>query len=155
MKSAQPRIRVRIQHPDEPDAYPLHEFLDEDAAAIRAGVKFPYIAEIIDADDKVLTDISNLVADPGHEGIYMQPADIGDPWLAYYSADHWTSECGIQVGALARQRGLIYAVLGFHQVDHEYGDEGYNTGYLICRPATGGRPLLVWVGNLVPVLELP
>ncbi|WP_030660802.1 hypothetical protein [Streptomyces rimosus] len=139
MRSSLPEIRVRIMRPDEPDAMPWWEFDPEDAAEIRACRKMPYAVEVIDAAGRLLGDVSNLVAGAGIEGTYRSPREIPDRTVAYYATDCWTSACGIEPGTLFRLLGHHHRVLGYEQVDQEYGDIGYATGRLICQPTRGGR----------------
>lgn len=136
-----PEIRVRIMRPNEPDAQLWWTFDTEDAAEIRAGRKFPHVVEIVDTNGRVLDRLPNLVAGPGLEGTYRTPWDIPDTAVAYYAADCWTYACGITPGTLIRLLGHHHRVLGYEHVDAGYGDLGYATGYLICQPARGGRPV--------------
>ncbi|MEV1083459.1 hypothetical protein AB0I98_35465 [Streptomyces sp. NPDC050211] len=139
-----PEIRIRIQHPDEPDAYSWWDFTAEDAAEILAGRKFPYVAEIIDSAGRVLNDCSNLIAGPGMEGTYTSPELIPDDALAYYATDHWVPECGIEAGALIHHGDQFLRVMGPEYTDQEYGSIGYATGFLFCQPTTGGSPVRIW-----------
>ncbi|MEU0027364.1 hypothetical protein [Streptomyces sp. NPDC006335] len=142
MHRSLPEIRVRIQHPDEPDAYPWWEFDTEDAAAVRECRRFPYTVQVFDDAGRLVGDLSNLVAGPGIEGTYrVGPWAIQDAAVAYYVIDCWTSACGIEPGSLFRFVGAVFQVLGAEHISLGYGDVGYATGYLICQ-ATSGGPLI-------------
>ncbi|MEU0214049.1 hypothetical protein ABZ281_02630 [Streptomyces sp. NPDC006265] len=155
MRRSLPEIRVRIQHPDEPDAYPWWEFDTEDAAEIRECRKFPYVVEILDGAGRLLGDLSNLVAGPGIEGTYRSPWDITDNAVAYYATDCWTYACGIEPGVLFRLVGAVYQVLGFEHISQGYGDVGYATGFLICQDTGGHPPMRINIRNATDrVLEL-
>ncbi|MFC9505469.1 hypothetical protein [Streptomyces sp. NPDC057002] len=153
----EPRIRVRVQFDDEPDAYPRDSdwWDDKDAAEMRAGRLQVYVIDIIDAAGEVITECPNRLAGPGHEGVYQRPAEIREEWLAYYAADHWTPYFGIDPGDLVHFDGGIWSVSNYDQVDQEYGSIGANTGFIICQSTTDpSRRLLVWVEHLKRVREI-
>lgn len=144
MHRSLPEIRVRIQHPDEPDAYRWWEFDTEDAAAIRECRRFPYAVEVLDEAGQLVGDLSNLVAGPGVEGTYrVGPWAIQDAAVAYYTIDCWTPACGIEPGSLFRFVGAVFQVLGAEHISLGYGDIGYATGYLICQATSGGPPIRI------------
>lgn len=154
---AAPRIRVRVQHDSEPDAYPRDSdwWDDKDAAAMRAGRLELYVIEIIDGAGEVITDCPNRMAGPGFEGVYQRPAEIQDEWLTYYAADHWTPYFGIEPGDVVTFGGENLVVVNYDQVDQDYGDTGANTGYILCQPVrTSAIRLLVWVEELKRVREI-
>lgn len=152
---APPRIRVRVQFDDEPDANKIEDWLDADAAAIRAGRKMPYVVEALDGAGRVLADCANLIAAPGFEGVYQCPDEVPEKWLAYYAADIWTPAFGFVPGDLAVIADENLVVVDFQQVDQEYGDTGYNTGYLICQSTRNSADrFLVWVEELAKVKEI-
>ncbi|WP_434598173.1 hypothetical protein [Streptomyces sp. A5-4] len=155
MRRSLPEIRVRIQHADEPDAYPWWEFDTKDAAEIRECRKFPYIVEILDEAGRLLGDISNLVAGPGIEGTYRSPWDIPDEAVAYYAVDCWTYACGIEPGTLFRLVGAVCRVIGAEHISQGYGDIGYATGFLICQDTGGHAPMRINMRHATEqVLEL-
>ncbi|MEV7870156.1 hypothetical protein AB0P17_29615 [Streptomyces sp. NPDC088124] len=141
MRQPLPEIRVRIQHPDEPDAYPWWDFDAEDAAAIRDCRRFPYVVEVFDVAGRLLGEVPNLVTGPGIEGTYRTPWDIPDAAVARYAADCWAYACGIEPGILFRFLSGIYRVIGPEHIDQGYSAIGYATGFLICQD-TGGLPLM-------------
>ncbi|MFJ8027826.1 hypothetical protein [Streptomyces sp. NPDC096311] len=143
MRQPLPEIRVRIQHPDEPDAYTWWDFDTEDAAAIRECRRFPYTVEIFDEAGQLLGDLSNLVAGPEIEGTYASPWDIPDAAVAYYAADCWTYACDIVPGTLFRLVGAIYRVIGAEHIDQGYSGIGYATGFLICQWTGGEAPVRI------------
>ncbi|MEV8399287.1 hypothetical protein [Streptomyces niveus] len=151
-----PRIRVRVQHDSEPDAYPRDSdwWEDEDAAAIRAGRLVPYVIEIIDGAGEVITDCPNRLAGPRFEGVYLRPSDILDAWLEYYAADHWTPYFGIEPGDLVIHQGTVLTVVNYEQVDHEYGEIGRNTGFLVCQPTNESTHRLIWIEKAARVMEI-
>ncbi|MGW3273610.1 hypothetical protein ACWDFH_19370 [Streptomyces kronopolitis] len=150
-----PKIRVRIQHPDEPDAIPWWDFETEDAAEIRECRQFPHIVEILDEAGQLLGDISNVVAGPGVEGTYAGPWDIPDFFVAYYAADTWTYACGIEPGTLFRFAGAVYRVIGPEQIDHGYSTIGSATGYLLCLSTSGDALIRIHMRHATDrVLEL-
>ncbi|MGW3860412.1 hypothetical protein ACWEDZ_02865 [Streptomyces sp. NPDC005047] len=151
---AHPRIRVRVQHSDEPGANAIDDWLPEDAAAIRAGRRVPYVIETIDGAGEVIHGSPNYLAAPRFEGVYLRPAEILDAWLEYYAADAWAMSFGIEPGDLVVHDGTVLAVLSYEQVDQEYGSTGFNTGFLLCKPTTESALRLVWVADVARVLEI-
>lgn len=150
-----PRIRVRVQHEDEPDANKIDDWETEDTAAIRAGRRVPYVIEIIDGVGDVLVDVPNRIGAPGFEGIYQRPREILDAWLAYYAADHWTVCFGFEPGGLVYFGGEILSAVNYDQVDQDYGDIGSNTGFIICQSiGKSSRRFPVWVELLKIVKEI-
>ncbi|MGW0536329.1 hypothetical protein [Streptomyces sp. NPDC003032] len=131
-----PRIRVRVQFDEEPNAYPRDSdwWDDKDAAEMRAGRLQVYVIDILDGAGEVIGDCPNRLAGPGHEGVYQRPAEIQDEGLAYSAADHWTPHFGIEPGDLVTFGRENLVMVNYEQVDHEYGDVGYNTGFILCQP---------------------
>jgi hypothetical protein len=66
----------------------------------------------------------------------------------------WAYACGIHTGDLVRHHGLTHWATGLEHVDQDYGSIGTATGYLLGVPATGGRPVRVWLGAVTRVREL-
>ncbi|MFJ4622275.1 hypothetical protein [Streptomyces sp. NPDC088812] len=156
-QSMSPRIRVRIQSDDEPDAYPRDsDWWDvKDAAEMRAGLLQVYVIDVIDSVGEVITECPNRLAGPGFEGVYQRPAEIEEKWLAYCAADHWTPYFGIGPGDLVTFGGENLLVVNYDQVDQDYGDIGANTGFILCQPTTTTAVrLLVWVEELKKVREV-
>ncbi|GHB91628.1 hypothetical protein GCM10010306_103540 [Streptomyces umbrinus] len=155
MRLSLPRARVRIQHPDEPDAYPWWDFEIEDAAEIRACRKFPYAVKILDEAGRLVGDISNLVAGPWDRG--HLPPHVGHPdtAVAYHAADCWAYSCGIEPGNLFRFLRDVHRVIGAEHISQGYGDIGYATGFLICQDTEGLPPMRVCIEHATDrVLEL-
>ncbi|TLS44948.1 hypothetical protein FE633_17555 [Streptomyces montanus] len=154
MRQSLPEIRVRIQHPDEPDAYSWWDFDTEDATEILAGRRFPYVVEVVDEAGQLLGDVSNLVAGPGIEGTYRSPWGIPDAAVAYYAVDCWTYACGIGTGTLFRFLSGIYRVISPEHIDQDYS-VGYATGFLICQETGGLSPMRICIEHAIDrVLEL-
>ncbi|WP_329142795.1 hypothetical protein OIU91_04105 [Streptomyces sp. NBC_01456] len=152
---APPRIRIRVQHENEPDAYTIEDWVDKGAAAIRAGRLVPYVIDIIDGAGNILNGCPNRLAGPGFEGTYRRPAEIQEAWLAYHAADHWTPCFGIQSGDLVTFGGENLLAVNYVQVDQDYGNIGANSGFILCQPIrTTTVRLRVWVEDLTRVLEI-
>lgn len=151
-----PRIKVRVQFDEEPDAYPRDSdwWDEEDAAAMRAGRLELYVIETIDGAGEVLNDSWNHTAGPGFEGVYERPSKIGHEWLAYYATDQWTVTFGITPGDLVHCGGENLVAVQFDQADNEYGDSGWNTGFIVCQSTTTASRRLVWVENLTRAREI-
>ncbi|MFJ9901188.1 hypothetical protein ACIQPR_48610 [Streptomyces sp. NPDC091280] len=151
---AHPRIRLRVQSEDEPDAYTLEDWEDADAAAIRAGRDVPLVIEIIDGAGDVLADVPNRIGLRNLVGVYERPEDIHDPWVQYFAADHWTPCFGIEPGDLAVHRGVTVTVLAFEQVDQDYGPIGANTGFVVCTPTGQSAIEFIHITELTKVWEI-
>jgi hypothetical protein len=151
LSAVAPRIRVRVQQPDEPGANKIDDWEDEDAVAIRAGRDTPMVIEIIDGAGEVLNDCLNRIASPKFLGVYDRPSQILDRHLAYAAADHWTPCFGIQTGDWVVHRGDILSVVDYEQVDQDYGDIGANTGWVICQSTSTSTRRPIWVEVLKKV----
>ncbi|MGW1261254.1 hypothetical protein ACWD7Y_04735 [Streptomyces drozdowiczii] len=143
-----------------PGWYPIDDFDDKDAAAIRAGQLERYTVEVIRTDDQgvvtVLGDSLNHLGKPGLAGVYSAP------WEIHYSAvemirvarDELTDAAGLDVGdhvVIPGQRpdgaGRLFEVVEIPKETGGYGEE-WGLGTVVVRQldaveGTGPRTLTV------------
>ncbi|MFK0154096.1 hypothetical protein ACIQVK_18745 [Streptomyces sp. NPDC090493] len=121
---------------------------DRDAAEIRAGRALLLEVQLIrrpnaKATPVVLDTLYNRVASPESVGSYSHPEQIIDVHLRRDATDLWASEFRRLLFQQVQFRGRTYEVLSLEDTDGEYADEGYLTGYAICRRtdfAPSGNP---------------
>ncbi|MFE0133309.1 hypothetical protein ACFWY6_17325 [Streptomyces sp. NPDC059037] len=126
----------------------IEDLEDQDAAEIRAGKVLLLEVQLIRKSRAtslpvVVETLFNRVAPPESVGSYSHPAQIIDPHLRRDATDLWASEFRTLELQHVRFRGRTYLVLSLEDTDREHADEGYLTGYGICRRvdyAPSGNP---------------
>ncbi|MFC9755154.1 hypothetical protein [Streptomyces sp. NPDC056921] len=107
------------------------------AAEVRAGQALMVEVRLMvrstaDSLPVVRDTLFNRVTERESVGFYHHPEQILDPLLRRDATDMWAAEFGIDADDLVRWRGRTYRVIELEDVDREYGEVGYRTGYAIC-----------------------
>lgn len=124
----------------------VSDLLEEDQADIRAGKAVMVEVLLLRKDDataapKEIDSLVNRVGLPSVIGTYSHPEHIVDPQIRRQAIDMWAVEF-VSAGDLVRWRGREYRVEELEDVDRDYGEVGYYTGYAFCRRTDnppGGR----------------
>ncbi|MDX3020001.1 hypothetical protein [Streptomyces acidiscabies] len=127
---------------------PIDDLMAEDAAAIRAGKALMLEVRLLRKEPStsvpvVVDTLFNRVASPESVGTYSHPSQIVDPQLRREATDMWASQFRGLLSQDVRHRGRTYRVQHLEGMDRDGGEEGYLTGFAVCRrtdPAPSGRP---------------
>lgn len=162
-----PELTLRINRQGEPsgpedDRDTVSDLVEEDQRDIAAGRAVMVEVVLLRRDSATaipqrIYTLFNRVGPPEVLGAYSHPEQIVDELIRRDATDMWSAEF-VAAGDLVRWRDQKYLVEKLEDVDAEYAEVGYCTGYAFCRridTPPGGRchPRRLRVDELVKVIE--
>lgn len=134
-------IRISLQQPTtgayHDDRYRLDDLDERDAAAIRAGkavlLEIAVRRKMQNRPAEPLDVLHNFVGKRDLTGVYAHPEHIHHPYARQLGADMWSHQFGLRPGMTVRHAGRIHIIEHLEDVDREHAEQGWLTGYAMCR----------------------